>query len=225
MSISIPSNSLFIGCTNSGKTHSFTYLFKTIACKFNYGILISPTANLNYDYDFMPSEYIHEEFNEEIIKNIIMIQDNKVKLAMKKYGENDYKNYVPNCFIIIDDSIGLINFQHSIFNSLFAKSRHLFISIFVLIQHVNALSPCIRINSSYICITKISDNNIDTIFKMIPDFKNKRELRKFIDNNCKDYKLMFVDKFDPYKIDKIKILKFPKKKANYKLLFQSSSNI
>lgn len=220
--INIPSNSLFIGPTKSGKTHSFKYIFKKVADKFSYGILICPTSNLNFDYSFMPSEYVHEEFNEDIIKNLIIIQEKKVKDAMLKYGEHHYESHIPQAFIILDDSIGLIDFQHSIFNSLFSKSRHLFISVFVLIQHINAVSPCMRVNCLYVAITTITDNNIDTLYKMIPGFKSKRELKKFIDDNCQDYKLMFVDKEDPYKKNKISILKFPKKKPNFQLIFSKT---
>lgn len=219
--IEIPSNVIYIGQTNSGKTHSFKYMFKKIANKFSSGILICPTANLNYDYSFMPVEYVYEEFNEEVIDNMIDIQNRKVKASMVKYGEKEYKNHVSNSFIIIDDSIGLIDFHHSIFDSLFSKSRHLFISVFVMIQHINALSPCMRLNSLYIGLTVICDNNIDTAYKLIPNFTNKKDLKTFLDKYCIDYNLIWVDKYDPYKKNKISIIKFPKDSPKFSLSFKS----
>lgn len=219
MSISIPSNVLYIGVTNSGKTHSFKYMFKKIANKFKYGVLISSTANLNYDYNFMPKDFIHDEFKEDIITNMIEMQEEKVKFAMEKYGQNNYKNHVDNSFIIIDDSIGMIDFHHSIFNSLFSKSRHLFISVFILIQHLTAISPCMRVNCLYIAITIVSDNNIDTLYKLIPGFDSKKKLKEYLQEKCINYQVMWVDKYNPYETQKIKILKFPEKSCEYKLRF------
>lgn len=217
--ISIPSNVLYCGVTNSGKSHSFKYMFKKIANKFSYGILICSTANLNYDYSFMPSEFVYEEFNEEVIRSMIEMQELKVKSAMLKFGEKDYKNHVDNCFIIIDDSIGLVNFHHSIFDSLFSKSRHLFISVFVLVQHLTAISPCMRVNSLYLAITVISDNNIDTAYGLVPGFDSKKKFKEYLGLNCVNYNVIWIDKYNPYEKNKVKILKFPKNPSNFKLKF------
>lgn len=220
--ISIPSNTIILGQTNTGKSHSFSYLFKQIAKEFSRGIVICSTSKLNFDYDFMDPEFVHDKYDEDIIKNLIEMQENEVKFCMDKYGENDYKKHIKQTFVIIDDSIGLIEFHHSIFDSLFSKSRHLGISCFVLIQHSSCLSPCMRINSLYIGITRITDNNIDTVYKLMDGFESKKQFRTFLYKNCVNYQLIWCDKFNPYSTKKIKVLKFPKKKCQYKLLITAS---
>jgi hypothetical protein len=221
--ISIPSNTIIIGQTRSSKTHSFTYLFKQIAKEFSRGIVICSTAKLNFDYDFMDPEFVHDKYDEDIIKNAIEIQENEVKFCMEKYGENDYKKHIRQMFIIIDDAIGVVKMENgSIFDELFSKSRHLGISCFILIQHITKISPCVRVNSLYIGITKITDNNIDTVYNLMDGFESKKQFRAFLNKNCVNYQLIWCDKFNPYSTKKIKVLKFPKKKCQFKLLITAS---
>lgn len=215
MDIEINCNFIAIGRTKTGKTHTFTYLFKKIAHKFDYGICISSTAELNNDYDFLPLEYIHTEYDEEIIRKIMDIQMNDIK----KIGKENKELLGKKAFIILDDQLGLINFHHSIFNELFSKSRHLNITVYVMIQHIKALSPVMRINSIYVMITVISDSSVDNCYDLVSGFNSKRDFKKFLNKYCVNYQAIIFDYSNPYEKNNIKVIKAPKNIKPFKLQY------
>jgi len=203
-----------VGLTSSGKTHAFSHIFSNIYQHFSYGICFSSTIDLNDDYQFLPEECKFKQYRPEYVNAIMKKQYNYIMKNREK------PNYVrKHAFIILDDCIGQIDFHHSLFNELFSKSRHMDISIFVLIQHMNALSPVMRINSVYTLITKIKANNITALYELVSCFSSQQELKEFLNQYCKDYNCIIFDDKDPYTIEPTKIVKFPKEKPIFKFNF------
>jgi len=220
--IQIPSNTIIFGSTNSGKSNNFAFLFKQIADKFSRGIVICPTSKITFDYNFIDPEYVHDKFDEDVIKSLMEMQENEVKFCMEKYGQNDYKKHIRQSYLIVDDGMSVVDFRYSVFDELFSKSRHLGISCFIIIQYVHSVSPVMRCNALYLGITRITDNDIDSMYKLVDGFESKKQFKAFLNKNCVNYQLIWIDKFDPYSKKKIKVLKFPKKKCQFKSLITAS---
>lgn len=214
--IKTPSNVLFLGVSGSGKTNSFNHVFKSICTNFTNGICFSSTADLTDDYKFMPENKIYTKYDERIVTLLMEEQHEHISLA-KKRG----KKCTREVFIILDDCLGVIDFHHSIFNELFSKSRHLNISVFVLIQHANSISPVMRLNTRYTFVTKIKDNNVKALFQLVNDFENEKDLKAFLKEYCVNYQTILFDDYDVYidQSQKIKIFKFPGELPNYRLVF------
>lgn len=210
----IPCNFISIGMTKSGKSHSFAHIFSKIYTRFSYGICFSSTIDLNDDYDFLPKKCKIKEYNDLYVKAIMSKQYNKIAQA-KKQG----KKCEQHAFIILDDCLGIIDFHHSLFNELFSKSRHLNISVFVLIQHINALSPVMRINAMYTMVTKIKANNISGLYELVSCFSSVQDLKDFLAKNCKDYNCIIFDDMDPYADCPYKIIKYPRERPQFMLQF------
>jgi hypothetical protein len=71
----------------SGKFHFLRFMIKELNIHklFDYRIMISNTAWEKDSFNYIPEKYIFEDFNENIIKNMIKIQkDNLAKGIQKK---------------------------------------------------------------------------------------------------------------------------------------------
>jgi hypothetical protein len=219
--LQIPCNFISIGMTKSGKTHSFRYLFSKIYHQFAYGVCFSTTIDLNDDYDYLPKKCKFAKYDPRFIKAMMSKQYSYISKYKQAIAKNPDQQYdpPPHCFIIIDDCLGTIDFHHSIFNELFSKSRHLNISCFVLIQHMTGISPIMRINAMYTCITKIKANNIASLYELVSCFESVTDLRTFLSDNCVNYNVILFDDADPYKSTPYIIFKCPADNIKYLVQF------
>jgi DNA helicase HerA-like ATPase len=64
------------GQTGSGKSHFLRFLMREINKSnepFDFGIVMSNTS-WEGSFDYVPPNYVFEEFNENVLKNLIKIQ-------------------------------------------------------------------------------------------------------------------------------------------------------
>lgn len=221
--IEIPCNLIGCGQSLSGKTVAFKGLYWPIAHRFRHTLLFSSTNKLNGEYDDIlahsKSSICRDEYDEELVISIMKHQSTTIEKLKNKYGTfakiPDNVKEKLHVSIICDDMLGMIPFHHSIFDKLFSKSRHLCISIFILQQHINTLSPAMRINAHYTLVTKIKDNNIDTMLDLIQMGNgelgtSKNDLRRFLAKYCVNYQVVLFSEriLDEKKNRHYKILKF-----------------
>lgn len=204
--INIPSNNIIVGLSRSGKTYSFLRIFESVRDQYSHGILFCSTVNLNHDYDGIINSFgnkiiVKEDYDETLVRSLYNSQHDDICYSRNKTIRNQV-------FIILDDMVGLINFKTSIIDTLFTRSRHLGISIFVLSQHMNWLTPTMRINAHYVMITKIRDNNIDTLYELTSAFESKKELRQFLNKYCVNYQIIIFNELDAYAQKKYRVLLF-----------------
>lgn len=221
--IEIPCNFIAVGNSKSSKTVSFKGLYWPIHKRFRHTLLFSSTNRLNCEYnDIIASSrsvLVKEKYDDDLVKEIMIHQENTIIKLNRKYSSFDK---IPESVkeklhvnIICDDMLGLIDFHHSVFNELFAKSRHLYISVFILQQHINTLSPVMRINAHYTLVTKIKDNNIEALYELIQMGEgelgtSKNDLRRFLNKYCVNYQvILFSERIvDEKKNRHYKIMKF-----------------
>lgn len=187
-----------VGLSRSGKSCNFKQLYWPIHDKFRHTLIFSSTNDLNGEYDDIikssKSVVVKETYDDDLVKEVMLHQTDTIRKLKNKYGSFDK---IPrktkdklHVSIITEDMLGLINFHNSVFNQLFSRSRHLCISIFIIQQHISTISPTMRINSHYLMVTKVKDNNIDTIYDLIvmDDIGcNKSDLRAFLNKYCVNY--------------------------------------
>jgi len=219
--LEIPCNFICAGNSRSGKSVAFKGLYWPICQRFRHTLLFSSTNRLNCEYDDLiassQSVIQREEYDDDLVKEIMHHQEKAIMKLNKKYGSFDK---IPDSVkeklhvsVVCDDMMGLIPFHHSVFNQLFSKSRHLYISVFILQQHINTLSPAMRINAHYTLITKIKDNNIDTLYELIQmeDIgTSKNDLRRFLAQYCVNYQVILFSEriLDKEKNRHYKVMKF-----------------
>jgi hypothetical protein len=215
--IEVPSCSIFVGNTATGKTHAFRWLFSKICDKFDYGIVISSTCRVNDDYDFIPKKYLHDTFDHTIIEQL---EAESKRHAEKRKRRPTHK--VPNVFIIIDDIIGTIDFRTSegrIFDNV-SKWRHINISTFFIVQHFTYLPPVVRGSARQVFVTKVNDKNIASLYETCAcGFSGKVAFKQYLDDNCRDYNLICFNPCAGYSGELATIVKPPAERVQFKLAY------
>lgn len=208
----LPASCLLVGTTKTGKSHLLKCIIGLHADFFNYGVVFSPTS-FNGGFDYIDDMYVYKEYDENIIKNILSKQEEAIEKA-----KLDPKLKVPECFIIIDDGIGLIETHNTknIFNILYATGRHYHISTFLCTQAPSYLNPAIRNNSMYVFITKIKPATYKIMYQMSTEFRSEQEFAEFLERNCRDYRVIMFDDSNPYG-ETLKIIRAPKKIPYFRL--------
>lgn len=208
----LPASCLLVGTTKTGKSHLLKCIMGLHANFFNYGVVFSPTS-FNGGFDYINSDYVHSQYDENIIKSILEKQKQAVELA-----KEDPTLKVPECFIIIDDGIGLIETHNTknIFNILYATGRHYHISTFLCTQAASFINPAIRNNSMYVFITKIKPSSWKMMFQMSSDFHSEQEFGEYLEKNCVDHRVVMMDDSKPYG-ECLKIIRAPEKIPDFYL--------
>lgn len=184
-----PSNMIIIGATGSGKSFAFKNLFYYhFRDKFDVVYLFGSTVNLSNDYDYIPDEYKFDVYSPEMVMKIIQVAEHQVKNGNKK-----------RIAIIFDDSINFVSFQNNrLYDGLFSKSRHLGISVFVIIQHIKFCSPCIRNNTGYVLVTKTHAENLDTLYELQHVYPSKKEFKSVMLQKMVNFNVIVFNNKDVY---------------------------
>lgn len=190
LNISIPSNMLFCGKTHSGKTYTLKKIYnKYLKKKNTICFIFCSTANLSGDYkDF---NYRCIETNTENFKDKII----KIYKLAKIFNDN---NRNINIIIIIDDALGVFNFQDNEIINIFVAGRHVGISFIILLQQLTKyIQGCIRSNFGYYFINRLVDNsNIKAIYNISSCFNSEKETKNYILENTKNYNTIFIDNYN-----------------------------
>jgi nucleoside-triphosphatase THEP1 len=120
-----------IGSPGSGKTHLIKYVaFESLLKRrFNCVIVVSSTGELGGNYSWCDPDFLHTEFQEGLLENIIKTQKETKQEAL----------------LILDDEIGKSDFNSKIFKQLITIHRHINLSIIIAVQYLNSvLSPLLR---------------------------------------------------------------------------------
>ena len=120
------------------------------------GTVISGTEESNGFYGkLVPPLFIHDEYNEEIITNVIKRQKlviNKMQQEEKQYGGS---NIDPNAFLILDDCLYDNSWIKSKqIRSLFMNGRHYKMMFIITMQYSLGIPPNLRTNIDYVFILR-----------------------------------------------------------------------
>lgn len=151
--LKLPNIFLLIASCGSGKTHFLRYLLYKFNKhnSFDNHLVISNTSKYTGEYSFIPSKYIHSEYQDQLIENLMNIQKRNPKFRTA---------------LILDDCLGSVNFNSNTIIRLFTQYRHLNITIFLTTQYICKISTTIRECCNYIFIFKQTiKRSINNIFE------------------------------------------------------------
>ena len=140
----------FLVTHNSWLVRDVFYHHRNIPC----GIVFSGTEEANpFFRDFIPDSFIHNEYDPDVIKNIMNNQKQKIKNA-KDQGIKDGKCAANNFFIVLDDMLhqaGSWKNDETIRN-IFFNGRHYNFLFVLTMQYTNGIPPSLRGNIDYVFI-------------------------------------------------------------------------
>ena len=190
MNVQLPSNILWLGMTGSGKTYAFREMYRKYwKHKVKLTYLISPTAIYSGDFDgIIEDKYILTDMDLAKSK----IQEIRKFCEQQKLKKRNYP-----VMLVIDDGLGVVDFNEPYFCNLIAMSRHINLTIVILIQNLTRfLSPTLRNNLSYIFIAKIADSNYKCLFELAGCWDKYSEMKKYLKENLVNYRQVLIDKKD-----------------------------
>lgn len=210
---------LCVGKPAQGKSHLVRYLLQEgfRSGWWKYGLIFSGTADVNEDYGFFPQKWVRPYSNDAFLNYI-----NHIKGLYKKAKEE--KREMPGSVLVLDDSMGAVNWYTDDWINLFGNRRHYGLSIIVVSQCLfsagKGTSTAMRGTLDYGFFWQAPDKpTIEGLFKSfgslafekMADFTNA-----FRDATSVEHRCMFFDSYAPvekqfgsylapaeYQIDKI----------------------
>jgi len=153
----IPDDSVvvFIGRRGTGKS----WLIKDLMWwkqKFPIGTVISGTEGANAFYStIVPSLFIHEEFNTNIISNVLKRQDAITKQIRKEKEIRGASALDRRAFVVMDDCMYDNKWINDKFiRSLFMNGRHFGLLYILALQYVMGIPPVLRGQVDYVFILR-----------------------------------------------------------------------
>jgi ABC-type lipoprotein export system ATPase subunit len=189
MNINVGSLVLAIGRRGSGKSTILRWISEVLlqSKKYDYIRVVSPTAQLNNDWDHIEGKFIISEDIEDYIEDLYEQQ----KITVEK---NDYKKGL----LILDDIAGSISFRNR--DKLWAKigscGRHYKITTIVVTQYIHTASPLIRTQSDLIILMgRFSLPAIKSIYEQYSPINvtTEQEFKKKLEKYTKDHGGYVID--------------------------------
>ena len=146
---------LFIGRRGTGKS----WLIKDLLWnkqKIPIGTVISGTESANAFYStIVPSLFIHEEFNSNIISNVLKRQDAITKQIRKEQESRGSSALDRRAFIVMDDCMFDTKWLNDKYiRSLFMNGRHFGLLYILALQYVMGIPPVLRGQVDYVFILR-----------------------------------------------------------------------
>jgi hypothetical protein len=150
---------VMIGKTKSGKSYCLRQILSKLA-DIPVGTVISQTEFANRFYsDFVPSRFIHDDYNPQIIENFLKRQF-KVCNHVKNEETNGGRAMIdPRAFLILDDCLSdrasIVNDKN--IKYLFYAGRHVKTFFSLCMQYPLGLTPDLRGNIDFVFIFRESN--------------------------------------------------------------------
>lgn len=190
MELNPPFLLLINGKQGSGKSHFIKYILRENYCsknRFDYGIVFSNTAWEHGSWDFLPKNYVYEEYDEKVLGNLMKIQ--KKNLEDKKDT---------SAFVVFDDCLDdKDQFTSSTLKKLSTQLRHYNISLIISTQYCHLVPPRFRANAMYAVFFDIGSGvtELESIYNAYGQrFKNYNDFKEYYYKNITDHKFIMYDK-------------------------------
>jgi hypothetical protein len=172
---------VFIGKQHSGKSYTLRNLMYQFskAGIFKFGKVFSGTS-FNSDYDWVPEGAIDSNYTEAKLEAYIG--------KLRKWLEDHPGKKLPPSFLILDDLLGKMKANTSIFSSLMSTYRHYNLSIFITSQYmVKNISTLLRELTDYAFIYKTKFKNTrESLYSAFGQmFDDEKEFYRILDEAVK----------------------------------------
>lgn len=177
------------GKQGAGKSVLIKYLMRENMLspeKFDYGVVFSNTAWENGSWNFLPQEYVYEEYNENALQNLMKLQKYHLKNGVKT-----------SAFVIFDDCLDdKDQFCSEVLKKLSVQLRHYNISLIISTQYPHLVPPRFRSNAMHAAFFNIGSGvrELEALYQAYGQrFKDYNEFKKYYYDNINDHKFIMYD--------------------------------
>lgn len=172
----------------SGKSILLKYLVDNCKELYQRIYVICPTEIVNSFYsDMVPENCIFDSWNESWCEALI----NKMTEKNKGQKKEDRKNVL----LIIDDVCSDTNFhQSNALKKLYARGRHINISIIITCQYLNSLPPLCRSNSDWVICGQMNKQSVGLLCdEYMTGSIEKPEFIKLYNRSTQNYGFLVIN--------------------------------
>lgn len=200
----LPANIIITGATKSGKTYLTTKLIREqLKKQLDYLIIFSPTIKLSGDFEEFKETSNNDDKNGLIVKKYHKNFSNHINEIIKNQEELfnlHKKEMIPNIMFVLDDMVNDPTLKYrGIIDILSTKSRHLNISIMVLVQRLSAVPKTFRLNAKYVFFfSSVNFKELETILEQYSSKKYAKTIKSIIEDIFnKPYSFIMAENFNP----------------------------
>jgi len=195
-----------IGKRRTGKTWVFRnimYLFKD---KFQAGLVISQTDELNKFWrQYVPKKYIFNRYDPEILQAVFRRQKKILNDVNKTDEEKDAE---APFFILLDDVISdqRLKYDESLME-LFVAGRHYRLFVLITTQYAKAITPTLRGNTDYCFIMKtLQQRQLEALWEDFGSFLTKDAFAQILNAYTEDNEVLVVNTCPDTEVDPLSML-------------------
>jgi hypothetical protein len=99
-----------------------------------------------------------------------------------------------NVLLIMDDLVGDLEFRKSkTINTLFARSRHINISLIINVQYLHTLNPLQRNNADWVCAGQLNQHSIEILYEEYAGVLSKKDFLDMYHRSTRDYHFLLIN--------------------------------
>jgi hypothetical protein len=173
---------------NSGKSILLKRLVTDEIKQFNKIFVICPTEAINHFYsEIVTADCIFDEYNEEWCGALI---EKMTKINAGKKGKEHKK-----VLLILDDCVADTKFHQSpSLKKLYARGRHISISVIITTQYLLSIPPLVRLNSDYILAGQLNNQSLQILCdEFLSGDLNRADFLKMYNRTTKDYNFLVIN--------------------------------
>ena len=195
-----------VGKRRTGKSWVFRNLMYLFKDKFEAGIVISQTDELNkFWQEYVPKQYIYNRYDPEILQAVFRRQKKILNDANKTDAEKDKE---APFFILLDDVISdqRLKYDEALME-LFVAGRHYRLFVLITTQYAKAITPTLRGNTDYCFMMKcIQKRQIEALWEDFGSFLTKDAFGQIINTYTEDNEVLVVNTCPETEVDPLSML-------------------
>jgi hypothetical protein len=195
-----------IGKRRTGKTWIFRNIMYLMRDKFQAGIVISQTDELNHFWSqYVPEKYIYKKYDTSILEAVFRRQ--KRILNDNSLTDEEKEKQAP-FFILLDDVISDSSIRYDdAMTELFVAGRHYKLFILITTQYAKAITPTLRANTDYCFIMKcVQFRQVEALWEDFASFVTKQAFAQIIDANTEDNEVLVMSTCPEIKVEPLAMM-------------------
>ena len=204
--IKMDSTVVAVGKRRTGKTWVFRNIMYLMKDKFEAGLVISQTDELNkFWQQYIPKKYIYNKYNPAILQQVFQRQKKILNDPAKTDAEKDKE---APFFILLDDVISdqRLKYDESLIE-LFVAGRHYRLFVLITTQYAKAITPVLRGNTDLCFMMKcIQQRQLEALWEDFGSFLTKDAFGQIINAYTEDNECLVVDTCPETQVDPLSML-------------------
>ncbi len=184
--IEIPSLNIITDSQGSGKSHLIRYICYKLRKQIDYAVVFSNTFFDNDPFDYINSAFVHPEFNECVIENMMETQAKLVE-----------KNKIKEALLILDDCLDdKEQWTSAAMKKLTTQLRHYHITVIIATQYCNIIPARVRSNSmNTFMFYSDNKNSLEALYNSYgQQFESYNDFKQYILQKTGNYKFIYFNK-------------------------------